>query len=112
MKIASTLFGSVARVMLCTLSIPRGALAFRMDSKHSGGSSASGNSSIGDVAGGRVGLPVVQTFADLRSETEKSFGSMIAELQQQVETLMCGAADLTVPLTVETGIGANWDEAH
>ena len=36
----------------------------------------------------------------------------VAELQQQVETLMCGAADLTVPLTVETGIGANWDEAH
>ncbi|HBK12022.1 MAG TPA: DNA polymerase I, partial [Gammaproteobacteria bacterium] len=38
--------------------------------------------------------------------------SDVAELQQQVETLMCGAADLTVPLTVETGIGANWDEAH
>jgi DNA polymerase-1 len=36
----------------------------------------------------------------------------VAELQQQVETLMCGAADLTVPLTVETGVGANWDEAH
>ena len=38
--------------------------------------------------------------------------SDVAELQQQVETLMCGAAELAVPLTVETGIGANWDEAH
>jgi DNA polymerase-1 len=38
--------------------------------------------------------------------------SDVAELQQQVETLMCGAAELAVPLTVETGTGANWDEAH
>ena len=33
-------------------------------------------------------------------------------LQQQVETLMSAAAELSVPLTVETGVGANWDEAH
>lgn len=33
-------------------------------------------------------------------------------LQHQVEQLMCAAADLSVPLTVETGFGANWDEAH
>ena len=38
--------------------------------------------------------------------------SDVAELQKQVETLMCGAAELAVPLTVETGTGANWDEAH
>ncbi|HAH80640.1 MAG TPA: DNA polymerase I, partial [Gammaproteobacteria bacterium] len=38
--------------------------------------------------------------------------SDVVELQQQVETLMCGAAELAVPLTVETGTGANWDEAH
>ena len=33
-------------------------------------------------------------------------------LQQKVETLMCAAAELSVPLTVETGVGANWDQAH
>ena len=33
-------------------------------------------------------------------------------LQQKVEALMCSAAELSVPLTVETGVGANWDEAH
>ena len=38
--------------------------------------------------------------------------SDVLQLQQQVETLMCDAAELSVPLTVETGVGANWDEAH
>jgi len=38
--------------------------------------------------------------------------SDVLTLQQQVEKLMCAAADLSVPLTVETGVGANWDEAH
>ena len=33
-------------------------------------------------------------------------------LRQKVETLMCAAAELSVPLTVETGVGANWDQAH
>ena len=33
-------------------------------------------------------------------------------LQQKVEALMCSAAELSVPLTVETGVGANWDVAH
>ena len=33
-------------------------------------------------------------------------------LRQKVEALMCSAAELSVPLTVETGVGANWDEAH
>jgi DNA polymerase-1 len=38
--------------------------------------------------------------------------SDVDALQQQVETLMSSAAELSVPLTVETGVGANWDEAH
>jgi DNA polymerase-1 len=38
--------------------------------------------------------------------------SDVDALQQQVETLMSAAAELSVPLTVETGVGANWDEAH
>jgi len=29
-----------------------------------------------------------------------------------VKNVMEGAAHLSVPLTVDTGTGANWDEAH
>ena len=29
-----------------------------------------------------------------------------------IRTIMCSAADLNVPLTVDIGIGNNWDEAH
>jgi DNA polymerase-1 len=29
-----------------------------------------------------------------------------------IRTLMCSAADLNVPLTVDIGVGNNWDEAH
>ncbi|MGR8997863.1 MAG: DNA polymerase I [Gammaproteobacteria bacterium] len=29
-----------------------------------------------------------------------------------IRTIMCSAADLNVPLIVDTGIGSNWDEAH
>ena len=35
-----------------------------------------------------------------------------AELKEIVGDLMSGAAELSVPLEVETGIGPNWDEAH
>ncbi|MEM1112900.1 MAG: DNA polymerase I [Pseudomonadota bacterium] len=31
---------------------------------------------------------------------------------QELASLMAGAADLAVPLLVEAGVGANWDEAH
>ncbi len=33
-------------------------------------------------------------------------------VRDKVVELMCNAADLSVPLQVEVGIGANWDEAH
>ena len=33
-------------------------------------------------------------------------------LCEGVETRMSGAANLSVPLLVATGIGSNWDEAH
>ena len=33
-------------------------------------------------------------------------------VRQQVTALMSGAARLRVPLKVDTGVGANWDEAH
>jgi DNA polymerase-1 len=31
---------------------------------------------------------------------------------EMIKTLMSGAADLTVPLIVDVGVGDNWDEAH
>jgi DNA polymerase-1 len=34
------------------------------------------------------------------------------QLQQAVLGFMCGAAQLSVPLEVESDFGANWDEAH
>ncbi len=33
-------------------------------------------------------------------------------LQQQVPVLMSGVVSLSVPLVVDVGVGANWDEAH
>jgi DNA polymerase-1 len=30
----------------------------------------------------------------------------------QVTDLMCAAAELSVPLVVDVGVGQNWDEAH
>ncbi|MCZ6617718.1 MAG: DNA polymerase I [Gammaproteobacteria bacterium] len=36
----------------------------------------------------------------------------VAELSTTVASLMEGAAELTVPLTVDVGVGDNWDEAH
>jgi DNA polymerase-1 len=29
-----------------------------------------------------------------------------------IRSLMCSAAELTVPLIVDIGVGNNWDEAH
>ena len=36
----------------------------------------------------------------------------VAEYEQEIRRLMSGAASLRVPLVVDTGTGANWDEAH
>ena len=33
-------------------------------------------------------------------------------VRDEIVALMSAAADLNVPLKVESGIGANWDEAH
>ncbi len=52
---------------------------------------------------------IMQVHDELVFEVSESD---VLQLQQQVEKLMCDAAELSVPLTVETGVGANWDEAH
>ena len=36
----------------------------------------------------------------------------VVEYEQEIRRLMSGAASLRVPLIVDTGTGANWDEAH
>lgn len=36
----------------------------------------------------------------------------VENMVETIKTLMSGAADLTVPLIVDVGIGDNWDEAH
>ena len=36
----------------------------------------------------------------------------IDAFETQVTTIMCAAADLSVPLKVDVGRGINWDEAH
>lgn len=37
---------------------------------------------------------------------------LVEEVAEQLKTLMGAAAELAVPLLVEVGVGANWDEAH
>ena len=36
----------------------------------------------------------------------------VAKVSEGIERLMSGAAELSIPLVVEIGIGDNWDEAH
>ena len=36
----------------------------------------------------------------------------VGKITERVVDLMSGAADLSVTLKVDTGTGANWDEAH
>ncbi|BCI67624.1 DNA polymerase I [Acetobacter aceti] len=59
-----------------------------------------------------AGLPatmLLQVHDELLFEVEKDAADETASL---VKKMMEGAADLPVPLVVETGIGANWAEAH
>jgi len=36
----------------------------------------------------------------------------LSRVKEKVRELMCGVADLKVPLEVGLGEGMNWDEAH
>jgi DNA polymerase-1 len=52
---------------------------------------------------------VMQVHDELVLEVAEN---QVEEVNQQVCDLMSSAAELTVPLLVEAGVGDNWDEAH
>jgi DNA polymerase-1 len=52
---------------------------------------------------------IMQVHDELVFEVSKDSAEPVRD---EVVTLMSAAADLTVPLKVDAGIGANWDEAH
>lgn len=57
----------------------------------------------------RNALMLMQVHDELVFEADDGF---VAEMLEQVKIRMEAAADLKVPLLVEAGVGANWDEAH
>ena len=52
---------------------------------------------------------IMQVHDELVLEVEQG---RVAEVSAAVEQHMAGAAKLRVPLKVDMGTGANWDEAH
>ena len=52
---------------------------------------------------------VMQVHDELVLEVDAGAVDAVSE---RVRSLMCAAASLRVPLEVEVGVGANWDEAH
>ena len=52
---------------------------------------------------------VLQVHDELVLEVAES---AVEKVRGKVVELMCGAADLAVALRVDTGVGANWDDAH
>jgi DNA polymerase-1 len=54
-------------------------------------------------------LMLMQVHDELVFEADEAF---VPELLANVKRLMESAAELNVPLLVESGVGPNWDEAH
>jgi DNA polymerase-1 len=52
---------------------------------------------------------ILQVHDELVFEAEQDF---VETLLQEVTARMSGAATLSVPLVVDSGVGNNWDEAH
>jgi len=52
---------------------------------------------------------IMQVHDELIFEVSKDSAELVRD---KIVTLMSGAATLTVPLKVDAGIGANWDQAH
>jgi DNA polymerase-1 len=54
-------------------------------------------------------LMILQVHDELVFEAEQDF---VETLLNEVTARMSGAAKLSVPLVVDSGVGDNWDEAH
>jgi len=54
-------------------------------------------------------LMILQVHDELVFEVDQDF---VEPLLEQVTGLMCSAAQLSVPLVVDSGVGDNWDQAH
>jgi DNA polymerase-1 len=52
---------------------------------------------------------IMQVHDELVFEVAEDF---IDEARETIRSLMAGAAELSVPLMVDVGVGDNWDEAH
>jgi DNA polymerase-1 len=59
-----------------------------------------------DPSGSRM---IMQVHDELVFEVPEA---AVDAVKEQVITLMCNAATLSVPLRVDAGMGRNWDEAH
>ena len=80
---------------------------------------------VDDRLEGRVGAVAPEDRERIEAEAEHAREAMqedpaalevdaaaIDEVTDAVRGDMAGAASLRVPLVVDTGVGANWDEAH
>jgi len=56
-----------------------------------------------------AGRMIMQVHDELVFEVDKD---SVDGFQDKVIEIMCAAADLSVPLQVDVGVGSNWDEAH
>jgi DNA polymerase-1 len=56
-----------------------------------------------------AGRMIMQVHDELVFEVAED---AVEEFREQVVGMMSAAADLSVPLRVDAGIGHNWDEAH
>ncbi len=52
---------------------------------------------------------IMQVHDELVFEVSEA---QLPQSMERIRDIMCGAADLHVPLLVDVGIGGNWDEAH
>jgi len=57
--------------------------------------------------------PPVKMIMQVHDELVFEVGEKaVDEMSQTINQLMCDAAELSLPLVVDTGTGKNWDEAH
>ena len=62
-----------------------------------------------DPSGATPALMILQVHDELVFEADEAF---VPTLVEEAGRLMASAAQLSVPLVVDSGVGSNWDEAH